>query len=82
MSQITVPFSKLSAKQAKLWLMENDSEEKESWSNVKGKKNLVESVGDNLASFGIKNQSGSVIVSSNQKCFQDEYIRSMNNRFH
>ena len=78
----TIAFSRLTTTQAKLWLMKNDSEEKAFWARVNGKKNLVDSVADNLASFGLKSQSGKVIITSNQECFQDEYIRHMNSRFH
>ncbi|MBL4705701.1 MAG: hypothetical protein JKY54_14345 [Flavobacteriales bacterium] len=76
-----VPFSRLTAKQAKTWLIQNDAEEAAFWSSVKSKKDLVDSVGDNLAHFGIKEQSGDVIITSNQECFQAEFIRQYHNTY-
>lgn len=49
-----VPFSRLTAKQAKTWLMQNDEDGAALWSSVKSKKDLIDSVSDNLAHFGIK----------------------------
>lgn len=76
-----VPFSSLTAEQAKIWLMQNDPEEAVFWGEINGKKELVESVADNLSQFGIKEQSGDVIITSNQECFQDEFIRQYHNAY-
>lgn len=71
-SPLKVPFSKLTGIQAKTWLKENDSEAKDYWDSINIKLELIDSVEDNLCSFGISAQSGSIQIVSNAERFQDK----------
>ncbi len=73
-----VPFSRLTAKQAKSWLINNDPEGADIWRGVTKKKELIESVSDNLSSYGIDEQGGHIFITSNQECFQNSFIRQRN----
>jgi hypothetical protein len=67
---IKVPFSKLTAKLAKTWLIIHDSEAADFWNSVKDKEGLIGGVEDNLKSFGIINQSSTLCyITSNNEVF-------------
>lgn len=69
-----IALSRLTASQAKLWLVSNDGDASQFWLNVFGKKALIDAVEDNLANFGIKTQSGSVIITSNNERFKYKHF--------
>jgi len=73
MSVNKVMLSKLTAKQAKTWLIINDSEQSEFWKSVIKKSELIAAVVDNLLSFGLTPQSGDVIITSNCDAFSACY---------
>ncbi|MCF2902492.1 hypothetical protein L1267_19150 [Pseudoalteromonas sp. OFAV1] len=73
-----VPFSRLTAKQAKSWLINNDPEGADIWKEISGKKELIESVSDNLSSYGIDEQGGHILITSNQECFQNSFVTQRN----
>lgn len=69
---VVVPFSRLTAKLAKQWLLIHDSEAADFWLSVTDKKGLIGGVEDNLKSFGIKNQSSTLcFITSNNESFQN-----------
>jgi hypothetical protein len=63
-ASIKVPLSKITARQAKMWLINNDPEGKSIYEAVDKKTDLVNAIKDNLAEFGISAQSGSIIITS------------------
>lgn len=70
-----VMFSRLTGAQARTWLMENDPEGEDIWSEKLSKSELIGAVEDNLATFGINIQGGSIQITSNHEAFQDENIQ-------
>lgn len=69
---VVTPFSRLSAKLAKTWLLEHDSEGAEIWNATNDKAALVGAVKDNLVSFGLKNQhSTKCYITSNNPDFSN-----------
>jgi len=75
---ITIPFSKLDGTLARAWLNNNDPEGSDIWNEPSSKQDLVDAVADNLRQFGIKDQSGCVIITSNREQFRlaDENIHN------
>jgi hypothetical protein len=69
---VVVPLSKLTAQLAKTWLLEHDSEGADIWNEISSKKELIESVKDNLFSFGIKNQTSTkCYITTNNSNYSD-----------
>lgn len=72
-NQVNVAFSKLTKKQAKAWLLTNDPDGSELWSKTNDKEFYVSNVAESLRSYGLKEQSGIVIVTSNNDHFINSY---------
>jgi hypothetical protein len=78
---VSVPLSKLNARQARTWLLNNDPEGSDIYLEKLSKKDLVDTVKDNLSSFGINEQSGSIIIKSSLEQYQDDLINAYNSRY-
>lgn len=72
-NQVNVPFSKLTKKQAKAWLLTHDPDGAELWLQSNDKEFYVSNVAESLRSYGLKKQSGIVIVTSNNDHFINCY---------
>lgn len=73
MSVNKVMLSKLTAKQAKTWLLKNDTDASLFWQKVTTKSELIAAVVDNLRSFGLSPQSGKITITSNCEAFTKDY---------
>lgn len=69
----TVMLSKLTANQARLWLINNDPEQADFWKSIIKKQDLIAAVVENLLSFGLLPQGGNILITSNCNWFTRQY---------
>lgn len=67
---VSIRMSRLTARDARTWLVSNDAEAALYWQGAHHKSSLIQAVEDNLEDFGIGCQSGNVILVSNQERFK------------
>lgn len=67
---VSISISRLTARDARTWLVNNDAEAAHFWQGTQNKNSLIQAVEDNLEDFGIGCQSGNVILVSNQERFK------------
>jgi len=72
-NQVNIPFSQLTKKQAKAWLLTHDPDGAELWLESNDKEFYVSNVEESLRSYGLKNQSGVVIITRNNDHFINCY---------
>ena len=69
-----VMLSRLTKKQARSWLIENDPEGNPHWKKKNSKKFYIDNIKLNLKDFGIRNQSGRIFINSSNDSYHERDI--------